>query len=437
MFLVRGKACRVAVAFTLLLLGGDLPVWSANDTQSIKAAWQPTQDSLSCAKRFGTSQKVTFIMVADPGTYSGTPESSFYVGAVQSKNDIPANVTSCSDLLTGTIFNQPVVVATSGIGPVAAALCTTEMLQCSSLIKDFIYVGTSGWSSQLGGVLNAPGSCKEANPPRDLARIGDIAVTPYAANWACKLADYSGQCKGAPNLCSYPEEIYGPQEARLYGSCIFTAHSKATLSLADELISATRTPQFAANIAALATDFEKTIAPYETEYFAAMSNGTGHQYNFPPWHGPRVWDYNVAAEIDSQFFYSGVPWDMVARNYTAQTLILATGKSLTQYDVIAVSAMEAVGVAPAINLHNGMSGYDQVPYVFVRANSDYLYQPIQRAKSGNGWETVDNPPPANNSVNFRFAIGTSSTAVLTMLQLRCFQSAGNNATACAYTPLQF
>lgn len=60
---------------------------------------------------------------------------------------------------------------------------------------------------------------------------------------------------------------------RLYGSCIFTAHSKATLGLADELISATRTLQFAANIAALATDFEKTISPYETEYFAAMSNG--------------------------------------------------------------------------------------------------------------------------------------------------------------------
>ena len=46
----------------------------------------------------------------------------------------------------------------------------------------------------------------------------------------------------------------------------------------------------------------------------------------------------------------------VARNYTAQTLNLATGKSLTQYDVIAVSAMEAIGVAPAIDVHNDISG---------------------------------------------------------------------------------
>ncbi len=36
MYLVRGKACRVAVAFTFLLLCVDLPVWSADDTQSIK-----------------------------------------------------------------------------------------------------------------------------------------------------------------------------------------------------------------------------------------------------------------------------------------------------------------------------------------------------------------------------------------------------------------
>jgi hypothetical protein len=46
----------------------------------------------------------------------------------------------------------------------------------------------------------------------------------------------------------------------------------------------------------------------------------------------------------------------VARNYTAQTLNLATGGTLTQADVIAVSAMEAVGVAPAIELHNQISG---------------------------------------------------------------------------------
>lgn len=41
------------------------------------------------------------------------------------------------------------------------------------------------------------------------------------------------------------------------------------------------------------------------------SSGTGQQYLLPPWRAPRLWDYNVAVEVDAQFFYSGVPWDMV------------------------------------------------------------------------------------------------------------------------------
>ena len=51
----------------------------------------------------------------------------------------------------------------AGIGPEAAALCTTYITECASLVKDFIYLGTSGWSAQQGGILNAPSSCAAAN----------------------------------------------------------------------------------------------------------------------------------------------------------------------------------------------------------------------------------------------------------------------------------
>ena len=54
---------------------------------------------------------------------------------------------------------------------------------------------------------------------------------------------------------------------------------------------------------------------------------------FPAYTGPAVLDYTQAAELDAQFFFSGTPWEMVGRNYTAQTLNLANGGSLTQYDV--------------------------------------------------------------------------------------------------------
>ena len=54
---------------------------------------------------------------------------------------------------------------------------------------------------------------------------------------------------------------------------------------------------------------------------------------FPAYTGPAILDYTQAAELDAQFFFSGTPWEMVGRNYTAQTLNLANGGKLTQYDV--------------------------------------------------------------------------------------------------------
>lgn len=51
-----------------------------------------------------------------------------------------------------------------GIGPTTAALCVFDLMKCAGTkIKDLIYVGTSGWSSALGGILNAD-NCSEANP---------------------------------------------------------------------------------------------------------------------------------------------------------------------------------------------------------------------------------------------------------------------------------
>ena len=58
----------------------------------------------------------------------------------------------------------------AGIGPEAAALCTTYITSCAELVKDFVYFGTSGWSAQTGGILNAPNSCAAANGPTTRTR---------------------------------------------------------------------------------------------------------------------------------------------------------------------------------------------------------------------------------------------------------------------------
>ena len=51
----------------------------------------------------------------------------------------------------------------------------------------------------------------------------------------------------------------------------------------------------------------------------------------------------------------------MARNYTAQTLMLAnsSGGAVTQHDVITVAAMEGVGVAAAMQQQQAISGVHQ------------------------------------------------------------------------------
>jgi hypothetical protein len=42
------------------------------------------------------------------------------------------------------------------------------------------------------------------------AGLGDVAITPYSVNWQCKLASWTEQCTGFPNVCTYPVEEAGP-----------------------------------------------------------------------------------------------------------------------------------------------------------------------------------------------------------------------------------
>ena len=59
----------------------------------------------------------------------------------------------------------------------------------------------------------------------------------------------------------------------LYGQCIFSQKTSANTALSDELLAATRSPQFAANALLLQPSFNATILPYETEYFATTTAG--------------------------------------------------------------------------------------------------------------------------------------------------------------------
>ncbi len=58
----------------------------------------------------------------------------------------------------------------TGIGPTSSALCVIDVMQkCGSRVRDVFFSGTSGWSPQLGGVLNN-GSCSSPNTNGQITR---------------------------------------------------------------------------------------------------------------------------------------------------------------------------------------------------------------------------------------------------------------------------
>ena len=71
---------------------------------------------MQCAARFGSVDPVSIIMVADDGTFSGTSEAVFVLDFLQNQVRAPNNSVPCQEFITGSLFQQRVVVVTSGQG---------------------------------------------------------------------------------------------------------------------------------------------------------------------------------------------------------------------------------------------------------------------------------------------------------------------------------
>ena len=63
----------------------------------------------------------------------------------------------------------------------------------------------------------------------------------------------------------------------LFGQCEFTSHIPGSLTLANELLAATKSSTFAAGAATLSADFNNTILGYETEYWVQTEAGATRQ----------------------------------------------------------------------------------------------------------------------------------------------------------------
>ncbi|MEW5311427.1 MAG: hypothetical protein WDW38_003143 [Sanguina aurantia] len=257
------------------------------------------------------------VLTADPGDFSGQSEAHHIVSNLKGMRVLPRNGTVCADLYHGELMGQFTVVAITGIGPVIAGLCTWELVnKCGPLIRDLVYFGTSGWTPQKG-VLNPP-QCKAANGYGEIIRIGDACVSPFTVNGNCKKSNWRGQSKGYPNQCFRPEEASGPNATYLYGQCQFYADNiRANLQLSNEI---TRSATSARARASYPTR-SKVVLRQEALYWELMGEGTRVRYPEITDEGsPTVWDHTECMEVDGQFFWTDVPYEVKARDYVAEAI---------------------------------------------------------------------------------------------------------------------
>ncbi|EFJ50281.1 hypothetical protein VOLCADRAFT_89239 [Volvox carteri f. nagariensis] len=372
---------------------------------------------------------VSLILTADPGDFSGTPEAHHILANLRHQLTKPRSETVCGGVVLGSLMGQDVLVVTTGIGPTAAGLCVQELLTpCGPYISEMIYFGTSGWSPQLGGVLSPP-DCDQANDNGRITRVGDVCISPVSVNWVCKKSTWVMQSEGFPNQCFRPEETEGPNATALYGECLFaTDNLDGNLALSDALIGAVRTPRGSSSLPYR----NELVAELEARYWGLMSQGTGLQYpQVSQSDRPGLWNYTQCAEVDGQFFFTGAPWEIKARDYAAQAIATALvyGKrgsgsrdSLSAREVIAVSAMEGVGVAEALEKYHRLSTTKRrIPYTNVRTLSNWVHQPVGKVAEGE-WRVYQEVP--EDYVNgYAYAIATGSATIMSLFQQRCLTEA--------------
>lgn len=383
----------------------------------------------------------SLILTADPGYFSGVSEAHYILENLRYRQDIPRDRTVCGGQSTGMLMGQQALVVTTGIGPSAASLCTYEVLShCGPLVREAIYFGTSGWSPQQGGLLNPP-SCSAVNWRPNVTRTGDVCISPFSVNWTCKKSSWSAQAAGAPNQCSRPEEGAGPADTPLFGQCQFYEDNiRDNLRLADNLIDVATSSLSARNFPARS----RNVTDHERGYWSAVAAAAGQQPpTLSPTAPPNVWDYTQCMEVDGQFFFSGSPWELKAREYAAETLNaalalpdLAEGQAaaprlfkrlpekVSAADMIAVSAMEGVGVSEALLRYHDLSTTRRIiPFTNVRTLSNWMLQPVTQTKPG-VWE-VQQEVPEDFVNGYAYAIATGSATILSLYQDRCLQQLGS------------
>ncbi|KAH8073309.1 hypothetical protein SO694_000611113 [Aureococcus anophagefferens] len=385
-------------------------------------------------------RRLSLILSADPGDMiGGFSEAAVLLDVAHDLEtiDVAKEDLFCPTAHRGDVAGQPVLIVTTGIGATRAALCLDSLLRVyGPEAREVLFLGTAGGSPAVGGILDSD-ACGAANQgaAAKLVRLGDVCVSPFATDWDCQRCFWAAEPYAKPAPGALAE---APETARSRNAC--SLHDRWDLfgdfgcsyftepSLADEVLAATRNLEHTPRA-------PPELRAFEAGYWAATGAARGAEswaaaYARAEKRDARAWGYDVCGEATSATYWNGAPYDELARGYVAELMretaaAYPNGTSRaasSKRDVLAISAMEGAGWMAVLKLSETYLDFAHLPSANVRGVADYTHDPVVRYADDVWLEDATWVSPEGRAnatrAGYAFAITTTSTAVLALLQSR-------------------
>ena len=312
-------------------------------------------------------------MVADPGLYSGESEGHQILAAMKAADAVVNTTTAmpmCAEVIEGRLGVSSVSLVTTGIGHDNSASCMVDVIRHYENINDtlttIMYMGTSGFTPRIGGFFNPKEDTTCTNLPisttEQLVGIGDVCVSPLTFIQACGFCNWNGKTEGE---CSYPE-CTRHNDTTVFGQCDFGVEDTG---FADAVAETARGVKFPGR--------SGELQEYIDEFWASMWSGMGMRAGLLPATQPKVFDKTRCGEGAGYNLWAGTPEDYQCRLYLADLITKQTGTPTAANEVVCVGAMEGPGWISVLSKKASKTGV-AIPYVNIRANSDYSIFPVTR-----------------------------------------------------------
>lgn len=352
----------------------------------------------------GSAIPVIGVFCADNGTFSGLSEVSFISEQVESQTPLDGVDGMCQSAFVGTfrLTNGTlarIVLATTGIGAVSAALCTSALLRLTTVrFLEIVFVGTSGMSPVLGGFEpTAPGGCHSQNLPTTIA-VGSVCVTSASLDGSCGecISNPVDEGSDLPNECARPN-CANHTATSLFGTCSEVLPNDLAASIAMSNNGKAFPPQPAA------------VASGSAAWWSAHQVVDAYTRQHPP-ASPTL--HTNCAEVDGHQIWVGAPLDYLCREYAAELL------GLTPATTLCVAAMESNGFMQAVRqsrqaikvaLVRGASNWDMLP-LSAADNSTIALRWLQNATYVTSSAHLD-----FIKGSYQYAVHTSNNVILNYL----------------------